>query len=209
MINLKKSLEDFNIQCSGIIHIGGHQAQEYQVYKDLGIKHQIWIEANPFYHSQILEVVKNDEFCMAYNYLILDEEKEVSFNLANNGQSSSVLPLKNHTKYYPNIKFDGQMLTTSKRLDSLFVEHNIEVKNYNGLVVDVQGVELKVLMSLGLLINNFKFIQSEVNLEELYEGCCLIDDLDKYLEQFGFERKITELWDNGSVGWGDAMYIKK
>jgi len=208
MIDLKKTFEDFNIQCSGIIHVGGHQAQEYQTYKEIGIQHQIWIEANPFYYSQILEVIKNDEFSIAFNYLILDEEKEVSFNLANNGQSSSVLPLKNHIKYYPNIKFDGQMLTTSKRLDSLIKEYKIEVENYNGLVVDVQGVELKVLMSLGSLLQNFKFIQSEVNLEELYEGCCLIDDLDKYLEQFGFERKITKLWDNGSVGWGDAMYIK-
>ncbi len=50
--------------------------------------------------------------------------------------------------------------------------------------------------------------QSEVNLEELYEGCCLIDELDEYLKSFGFERKITKLWDDGAVGWGDALYIK-
>jgi hypothetical protein len=45
-------------------------------------------------------------------------------------------------------------------------------------------------------------------LEELYEGCCLIDELDEYLKSFGFERKITKLWDDGAVGWGDALYIK-
>jgi hypothetical protein len=52
------------------------------------------------------------------------------------------------------------------------------------------------------------FIVSEVNIEELYEGCCLIDDLDSYLLNFDFKRVKTILWDNGSVGWGDALYIK-
>ncbi len=72
-----------------------------------------------------------------------------------------------------------------------------------------RGVELRVLKSLGDLLHNFKFVQSEVNLEELYEGCCLIDELDEYLNNFGFKRTITKLWDDGAVGWGDALYIKK
>jgi hypothetical protein len=88
-------------------------------------------------------------------------------------------------------------------------DNSIDLSKHDGLVMDVQGVELRVLKSLGSLLNNFKFVQSEVNLEELYEGCCLIDELDEYLKSFGFERKITKLWDDGAVGWGDALYIKK
>jgi hypothetical protein len=97
---------------------------------------------------------------------------------------------------------------TTKRLDKIIEDSSIDLSKHDGLVMDVQGVELRVLKSLGSLLNNFKFVQSEVNLEELYEGCCLIDELDEYLKSFGFERKITKLWDDGAVGWGDALYIK-
>jgi hypothetical protein len=54
-----------------------------------------------------------------------------------------------------------------------------------------------------------EFILSEVNVEELYEGCCLIEELDSYMKSYGFERIITDMWDDGAVGWGDALYIKK
>jgi hypothetical protein len=181
MINLKEALADLNITCSGVIHVGGHKAQEYQEYKDAGLTHQVWIEANPHFFYEIINVIREDDNCVA---------------------------LKEHLKYYPNIRYDGYLQMTTKRLDKIIEDSSIDLSKHNGLVMDVQGVELRVLKSLGSLLNNFKFVQSEVNLEELYEGCCLIDELDEYLKSFGFERKITKLWDDGAVGWGDALYIK-
>jgi FkbM family methyltransferase len=209
MINLKEALTELNINCSGVIHVGGHKAQEYQEYKDAGLTHQVWIEANPHFFYEIINVIKEDENCITLNYAVFDEEKEIKFGLANNGASSSILPLKEHLKYYPNIKYDEYLQMTTKRLDKIIEDNSIDLSKHDGLVMDVQGVELRVLKSLGSLLNNFKFVQSEVNLEELYEGCCLIDELDEYLKSFGFERKITKLWDDGAVGWGDALYIKK
>lgn len=208
MIDLKESLKDLGITCSGIIHVGGHKAQEYQEYVNAGIKNQVWIEANPVYYNEILNVVGSDKNCLVFNYAVFDEEKEVDFGLSNNGASSSILPLKEHKKYYPNIQYDGYLKVKTKRLDNIIKENFIDLLKHDGLVMDVQGVELKVVKSLGDLLNKFKFIQSEVNLEELYEGCCLINELDEYLLKYGFERKITKLWDNGAVGWGDALYIK-
>jgi hypothetical protein len=29
------------------------------------------------------------------------------------------------------------------------------------------------------------------------------------MKSYGFERIITDMWDDGAVGWGDALYIKK
>ena len=209
MINLKESLPQFNIDCIGVIHVGGFKAEEYDAYKEANLINQMWVEANPQFFYQILEKIKDDDKCIAYNYAIYDEEKEIEFGLANNGASSSILPLKKHLEYYPYIKYDGYLTLKTKRLDNLIYENNIDLKKYDGLVMDVQGVELNILKSLGDLLNNFKFVQSEVNIEELYEGCCLIDDLDGYLSKYGFERKTTVLWDSGSVGWGDALYIKR
>ncbi len=61
MINLKEALAELNINCSGVIHVWGHKAQEYQEYKDAGLTHQVWIEANPHFFYEIINVIKEDE----------------------------------------------------------------------------------------------------------------------------------------------------
>lgn len=208
MINLSQELPKFNITPSGVIHIGGHQGQEYEEYKTVGFSNQIWVEGNPTFYYQMVDKFGSDTNTKIFNELIFDVEKEVEFGLANNGASSSILPLKEHKKYYPNIKYDGFLTRKCKRLDTLLDENNINIEDYNGLVMDVQGVELNVLKSFEKYISHMDFIQSEVNVEELYEGCCLIDDFDNCLSTFGFKRVITKLWDDGAVGWGDALYIK-
>jgi hypothetical protein len=50
------------------------------------------------------------------------------------------------------------------------------------------------------------YIMSEVNKEEVYKDCALIDSLDKYLDGFGFKRVETD-WAGWT--WGDAFYIKQ
>ena len=209
MIDLITALKDNNIQPKGVIHVGGHKAQEYEEYRAAGLINQIWIEGNPHFHNEIVSKIGEDKNVLIFNELIYDVEKEVEFGLANNGASSSILPLKIHKKYYPNIQYDGYISKKCKRLDNLMYEEKVNLSLYNGLVMDVQGVELNVIKSFGDNIKNLEFIQSEVNVEELYEGCCLIEVLDSYLGSHGFERLITAMWDDGAVCWGDALYIKK
>jgi FkbM family methyltransferase len=208
MINLDIVLKKYNINPLGIIHIGGHKGEEYEEYKSLGIDNQIWIEAIPSYYEQISNKLSSDINVKIYNFAIYDVEKEIDFNVCNNGASSSILPLKGHKKYYPNITVDGKIQLTTKRMDNLLEEENIIISNYNGLSMDVQGVELNVAKSFGDKLNMFDFIISEVNTEELYENCCLINELDDYLNMYNFKRVETLMWDNGSVGWGDGFYIK-
>jgi len=207
-MNLIEEVVKYNIKRNGIIHVGGYQAEEYETYIRLGFNNQIWIEGNKKYYDEIKNKLKNDKNCLVFNEVINDIEELVKFNLANFGASSSILPLKIHKKYYPSIDYYSHIEVKTKRLDTLLNENNIDLKNYNGLSLDIQGVELKALKSLSNLILNFDFIVTEINIEELYEGCCLIDDLDSYLNEKNFNRVSTIMWDNGTVGWGDALYIK-
>jgi hypothetical protein len=46
----------------------------------------------------------------------------------------------------------------------------------------------------------------EVNAQELYKGCPLLDEVDSFLEKHSFKRLITDIT---YEGWGDALYIKK
>ena len=168
MINLVSALKDNNIQPKGVIHVGGHKAQEYEEYKTAGLVNQIWIEGNPHFYNEIVSKIGEDKNIQIFNELIYDVEKEVKFGLANNGASSSILPLKVHKKYYPNIHYDGYISKKCKRLDNLMNDEKVDLSLYNGLVMDVQGVELNVIKSFGDNIKNLEFILSEVNLSLIH-----------------------------------------
>jgi hypothetical protein len=50
-------------------------------------------------------------------------------------------------------------------------------------------------------------IISEINKEEMYEGCVLVEDLDKFLLNYGFKRMVT-YWQQDGETWGDGLYLK-
>jgi hypothetical protein len=80
-----------------------------------------------------------------------------------------------------------------------------DIKDFNFLNVDVQGVELNVIKSFSSMLGSLDYLYVEVNEEELYKGCALITEIDYYVAQYGFERKATHMTSNK---WGDAFYIK-
>lgn len=73
--------------------------------------------------------------------------------------------------------------------------------------LDIQGVELQAIMSLGVLIDQVNVIYTEVNKRQVYVGCNLIQDIDAYLKKYGF-RRIATRWQRRS-GWGDALYVNQ
>ena len=75
------------------------------------------------------------------------------------------------------------------------------------LNMDIQGSELLVLKGSTNILKNFDLIYTEINFKEMYEGCALADDLDNFLEIYGFYRSMTSTPE--SEHWGDAIYIKK
>ena len=58
---------------------------------------------------------------------------------------------------------------------------------------------------MGEELDKIQLIIAEVNRDEMYEGCPMIEDIDEYLEEFGFQR-IAVQWQSES--WGDALYSK-
>ena len=55
-------------------------------------------------------------------------------------------------------------------------------------------------------LNKIQLIIAEVNRDEMYEGCPMIEDIDGYVKEFGFER-VTVEWQSESLG--DALYVKR
>jgi FkbM family methyltransferase len=135
-----------------------------------------------------------------------EDNKEVTFNISNNGQSSSILSFGTHSIHHPRVYYIHEKKVKTIRLDTLIENNNIPIQYLNFLNLDIQGVELSALKSMGEYLNYVDYIYTEINTEEVYKECCLVNEIDKYLQYFGFTRVETKICEN--FGWGDALYIK-
>lgn len=186
----------------GLIHVGGHFGQEIDFYRSIGISRLLVYEPIP----HIFEVLNTNHgvyaTCVQKAVGNINGSIEMNVEQSNAGQSSSVLKPKQHLIEYPQIQFDQQITVPIVRLD----DDVTFPQDYDALVVDVQGYELEVFKGAAKMLNqNIRVIVSEVNFDEMYEGCARVADLDAYLLQFGFKRILTQ-WEKPS--WGNALYLK-
>jgi FkbM family methyltransferase len=82
--------------------------------------------------------------------------------------SSSLKKPKNHINETPWVKFDLVVNVETKRLDTYAMQNNITKIDF--IWMDVQGAELDVIMGMGNLKNNIKYIYTEYSDKELYES---------------------------------------
>ncbi|NBW15738.1 MAG: FkbM family methyltransferase [Caulobacteraceae bacterium] len=200
VLDIVETIKNYRIR--GVFHIGAYFAEEKKWYNSNNINNIIWFEANPNYESIIKNNVGDDKVIICG---VGNKNDIIPFNIANNGQSSSFLEFGTHLEAHPNINFNEIKLTQVKKMIDIVSEHNIDINNYNFLNIDIQGYELEAFKGFDNLLNNFDIIYTEVNEKELYRNCPLITDIDNYLYDFNFIRKLTNITE---YGWGDALYIK-
>lgn len=206
LIPLKILVPHFKLNLRGVLHIGAHECEEQTAYLQQGIKNEniYWLEAMD---NKVTEMKKKMPHVQIYHCVVNDEDdKELEFKITNNGQSSSLLDLGSHLKHHPQVHVVGTKKYKTKRLDTFIKENNIPIENLNFLNLDIQGMELKAMKSMGEHINKFDYIYTEVNTEYVYKNCALLKDIDQYLSKFGFKRAAIKMC--GNFGWGDAFYIK-
>jgi FkbM family methyltransferase len=202
LISLEHLINKYNIIFTGILHVGMHEAEEIVEYeKYIGRDKILWIEAIP---DKVQYCISKFPSILVENAIISDVEEEVNFNISNNGQSSSILELGLHKSLHPEVYYITSFKSQSKRLDNVISKYS-DIP-FNFLNLDIQGVELRALKSIGDYLNKVNYVYTEVNNDYVYENCDLIEDIDKYLEKFGFKRMET-IW-FGNCNWGDAFYMK-
>ena len=191
------------IQITGAFHVGAHECEEMDFYQQLGLtpNNVIWIDAIP---SKV-EEAQNKGIVNVFHALVTDKDDDENvFNIANNGQSSSVLELGTHLQEHPHIYYQNQILLKTITIDTFFKRTNIDVSKYNFWNFDIQGAELMALRGARESIPYAKAIYLEVNEKELYKNCGLIHEIDAFLSQYHFKRVLTNITEHG---WGDALYI--
>ena len=208
LISFDKVINTYNLQPKGIIHVGGHFAEEIDEYYKNGVQRTIWVEANPEAFDILKNKVSNYPNAIALNECVSNKDGEqIGFHISNNGQSSSILELSYHKIAHPDVHYTKTLLCTTKTIDTIFAELTIPNKlEYTFLNADIQGAELMMLQGGTKLLDQLNCLYLEVNDREVYKDCGLIGELDNFLNPFGFIRMQTEMYHN--TGWGDAVYIK-
>lgn len=202
-------LQKYNLKVNGVYHIGAHKMEENNIYWGMGTNNILWFEANKDLCNSYKESIKNlpkNIQPKLFNILLSNiDGKKINFYIMNYTECSSTLKMKTHLKHTPYVNIQKTIQMETIRMETFIRNNNINIKQYNFINVDVQGTELDVLKGFGDILNNIDYIYTEVNTAELYENCCLMNEIDDYLKLYRFERVETKMT---PMEWGDAFYIK-
>ncbi|MEG4352128.1 FkbM family methyltransferase [Microcoleus sp. LAD1_D3] len=207
LLDLQQLCGKHSVTPRGIIHIGAHEGKEIARYRAMGVQRVLFVEANPAVFERLKTNIAGFPHVLAVNCAVSNINGTSTLYVTSMDQSSSILPLKDHQKFYPEIKEVERVVVESRTLDTLLEELQINPADFNILNIDIQGAELLALQGATNVLRHIEAINTEVNYEELYEGCALIDEIDDFLERCGFDRVATTTPFHPS--WGDAFYVKK
>ena len=164
LINFTNLKRKYNLNITGIIHIGAHYGEEVQEYIDNGIQNITVFEPLSknfdILQERLSDVNANIE---GYQVALGSKEKKAIMYLSDNeSQSSSILKPKTHITEMPWIHFKGTEEVEVKTLDG----YNIEGCNF--INIDVQGYEYEVLNNGTNKLKNAKVVKFESSPFHLY-----------------------------------------
>ena len=205
-LNLTDICKRHKVRANGIVHLGAHLGQEQELYRRLFPDQRIvWIEADPVVYARLKDSMEQEAKVTCINAVVSDVRETVTFNRANNEQSSSLLPFGTHSIVHPNVEFVDSFSVETVTLDDLAKTFDFE--GFNFLLLDIQGAEGKAISGAKQFLKQVDYIYSEVNRDELYTGCTTLVAFDEILWNLGFVR--VELSMREVHGWGDAFYVRR
>jgi len=202
ILNFVDLVKKYNMTITGVMHIGAHFGQEINLYEKCNIKNIIFFEPVPTTFKILNNNIGSKAILVNTALGNIEGEIEMFIETANEGQSSSILEPELHLLQHPNITFPEKVKVPITKLDTFISQKD----NFNFINIDVQGYELEVLKGGANFLNHIDYIISEVNRADLYKKCARVEQIDEFLEKYGFKRVETD-W--AGYTWGDALYIKE
>jgi FkbM family methyltransferase len=210
LIAMRDLVERYDVTPKAVLHVGAHLGEEAPDYQAVGVERVLWIEANRALMPALQAHVAGFAGQRALQATVSDVNDEpVTLRLTTFSMASSILPLKEHLRFYPSMPEVGGQLDMSTTVDMLLEQHG-ESPAFDMANLDVEGAELYVLRGMASVMPSLKWVYTEVNHEEMYEGCVLVSHMDDYLGGFGFKRVAIQDAYIGSqmMGFADALYAR-
>lgn len=206
LIDLEKVVKEKGLNVIGVIHVGAHYAEEQPVYDAIGSKSTLWVEAN---NELVQKIVKQFEERTDVNVIeavISDKKGEAVFQIHNDTHTSSILDMDFIAESHPELEVVKKVVVQTTSLDELFEDYRIDIKQFNFLTLDIQGVEYEALLGFTEGLKHIDYVYVEVETKNLYVGGMNYDKIKKFMEQNGFELVTEHIrhW-----FWGDCLFSKK
>jgi FkbM family methyltransferase len=212
------SLKDKSIK--NVLHIGAHKGEEIKIYSQMGVERVVWVEANPEVYTDLVENINSNSYGIEnilFNNLVSDvDDVDLDFYLYyykdNTGMSSmlkmqSGMAGKLTADQVHEWFFDKTITLRSITLDTL-LEKNSLGYDFDLLNMDTQGAELLISKGATKVLENIKYINSEITLKSHdYENGVYFDELYEYFKKYGFIHIGSDLSGDGT--WGDAVFVKE
>jgi FkbM family methyltransferase len=187
----------------GLIDIGAHYAEEYFVLPPAEREKVNFMFFEPIEKTyyEMLGKLPKAENIKCFNMALGNMEgiANMYVDSTNSRQSSSILKPKLHLTEHPWVKFTDREEVEVGMLDNIDYDRTL----YDTMHIDVQGYELEVLKGGEQSLEFIDEITIEVNRGEMYEGCAMIEEVDRFLREHGFTG-IDVNWMTDY--WGDATY---
>ena len=110
------------------------------------------------------------------------KEGIVKLNIANNGQSSSILEFGTHKQSYPKIEYTSKIDVEERTIDSWIEENIKDIKLFNFINIDTQGYELEALKGMKKQLQHVDYLYLEVNFRQVYKKCPELNEIDQFLK---------------------------
>lgn len=200
LLDFRAIIRKHHITPRGILHLGAHDGFERTYYGDCPTW---WVEARaemmPTLEANLRDYPTHRAICAA----VWDSPGPITFNVSNNGESSSAREFGTHAAEHPTVRWTevGRQLEATT-VDALVDEYSIEA---NVIVADLQSAELPALKGGTRFLKGCDAAYLEVNTRPLYEGCELLPEVMGWMATHGFE--MREMC--GTVhGWHDAFFVR-
>lgn len=202
--------DHFLARVPGLIHVGANAGQERKRYSRYGLN-VVWVEPIPEVFAELQRNIAPLPGQRAFEALLTDESgRNYVFNVASNaGESSSILPLKEHREIWPNIVYERELILQSKTLDELVSEKTIDLRKHKALILDTQGSELLVLKGGCQTLKHMLYVKAEAADFEAYEGGATVDSLTDFMAGQGFveiARNKFAAKDDGTGHYFDLVF---
>ncbi len=182
----KPESRHFLINLRGVIHVGAHTGQERHKYARYALE-VLWIEANPSLLPQLKQNLRDFPKQRALQALITDTDgRPHTFHISRYSGSSSILDLAQVTDIWPEVQYVDHIELSGVTLPTLLNREGIDLRRYNGLILDTQGTELSIMKGAEAILPQFKYIKTEVADFESYKGGALLHEVQRYLQEQGF-----------------------
>lgn len=192
ILDFNGMVNKYSLWIEGVVQIGAHIGEEVELLSPYNAIH---IEPQP----KAFEQLYNKAYKRAYCELISNTNKEVDFHISNFTMCSSVYNTEKSRGQ--GISFVDVYQMDAITLKTFFKKYGLNSKDYNTLVIDVEGSELDVLE--GTNLEHIDYIFVEFN--NAYENT--VDNLKEFLCSRGFKLVETATIPN-EFNYGDLLFIR-